>query len=228
MIARNLLFSVRRMLLALGLVAVACCWLFSSPLEAAGLEPTPTPVLVPVSWGELATFPLLDRTDLPEQVADLLADLPLPVLLPADPELLDRAIVTRQDQWYAASIPSDGITIYLRGSRRAFAVEGLEMNPEAWERGYLLTRNQHIASLSFVAFQVGYLIEVECADPLGDPRCTEDDYILGLLGRLALVVNQVVARQPEVAGEPTPSLDSALPSPTGEPPELAVPAGGEP
>ena len=44
----------------------------------------------------------------------------VPVLLPDEPELLDSATFTSQAHWYAAAMESDGVSVYVSGTRREF------------------------------------------------------------------------------------------------------------
>lgn len=49
-----------------------------------------------------------------------------------------------------------------------------------------ISRSRGIVSASFHAFGVAYVVEVECAKPFDDPRCTEDDYVRDVVADLTV------------------------------------------
>ena len=52
---------------------------------------------------------------------------------------------------------------------------------------FLVTRTHGVVSLSFVDFGVAYSVDVECARPEDDARCTNNDYVLTLAESLAVL-----------------------------------------
>jgi hypothetical protein len=185
--------------LALGLLAGLGC-AEPAPQSAvdsrAALEPAPpkdvvpTPVMDEVDWKEALASERIDAARLNDTQRDVVSRSTVPVLLPDDDAYLKIAILTAGQAWYAASMPLEGRTVVVGGTRQAFEVPGLSdqqkepmLNPHAYE----ITRTKGIVSLSFKAFGAAYMIDVECAAPMDDLRCTEDKYILSLAENLAIV-----------------------------------------
>lgn len=139
-----------------------------------------------IDWTAAATHVGLDRAALDNAQRQLLTEAPLPALLPSDPNLLAHAILTTGERWYAASASWDRHNVFVQGRSASFLVPGLESDPES-ASDFSVTRNELIVDLSFVAYGAAYTITVECDSPLDDPRCTEDDYVIGLAESLARV-----------------------------------------
>jgi hypothetical protein len=147
----------------------------------------PTLVDSPVDLEAAAAHAPLTQAGLSAGDRARLTALPLPVLLPDDADLLSRAEITTGARWYAADIPLDGAGLFVTGSAAAVRLPNQAAISEP-AGGLLLTRNEGVVTLTFRAYGVAYAVLVECASPFHDPRCTEDDYALGLaahLGRVA-------------------------------------------
>jgi hypothetical protein len=142
-----------------------------------------------VDWSKVDDYPSLDSQWLAAEALDILDGSPVPALLPGRPELLESATITRGEHWYAASLDGEGHDVYVSGTRlsvKSATIDSEEL-PERPEGEVRLTRNEAIVSAAFEAFGASYVVEVECARPMDDPRCTEDDYAQGLVDDLGVV-----------------------------------------
>ncbi|HEU4892663.1 MAG TPA: hypothetical protein VFT47_14005 [Vicinamibacterales bacterium] len=115
---------------------------------------------------------------------------PVPVLAPSEPALLRQAQVTTGNGYYSLSSREEGVTIVIQGTplpTNATTVATTPVTPKlAGPRRVFTTVNEGIRSASWVEGRVAYSIDVECSKP-SDPRCAGEDYVLGLVGRLAMV-----------------------------------------
>ncbi|MFP4600213.1 MAG: hypothetical protein ACLFVJ_18305 [Persicimonas sp.] len=155
-------------------------------VKKAWQERTPTPKVSEIDWKEAAAQPHLPAGLLDAQDEERLSRSPVPALVPERADLLDGATVTTGPHWYAVSLDGRAHDVYVSGTRMAFEVPSVKLPAERAE-DFRITRNELIASLAFNAYGAAYVIEVECARPSEDARCTEDDYIVGLANDLGLV-----------------------------------------
>ena len=129
------------------------------------------------SYKELA----IDR--LSEQGQGVVGDSPVPVILPDDDQLLESAYITVGDAWYEASMQGDGHSVAINGTHRSHSAPGAGGKKEgdhSQPQGHLLTRTHGIVTLAFEEFGVAYAIDVECENPLENPLCAKDEYVLSL------------------------------------------------
>ena len=138
----------------------------------------------------------------------------LPVLLPPDPEMLgiyrqsapsfpnNRSIQAKIalfqgfEDHYMATFEASGADILINGSRIEFKSpvrgalkdrartqsDGTKLNP--------IMRDEAGVSMSFNRFGSAYHIEIVCADPLTDSRCTQDNFIKDVYAKLLLFGGQ--------------------------------------
>jgi hypothetical protein len=149
---------------------------------------TPTSRVETVDWPAANGYPHISAQLLPESEREKLEQSAVPVLVPRDADVLDSAIVTLGDDWYAASLKDDGASLHIRGTRRSFDFQGDVWTPQEKALGddYTLTRTHQLVSVSFGAFGIAYTLDVECSRPMDDVRCTEDTYVLDLANDLAV------------------------------------------
>jgi len=152
-------------------------------------EPGSTEVSA-IDWSAASTRPRVDPAVLPEAARALLPHITLPVLLPPDPAMLRGAVLTRGETWYAASLHPEGHHVAIHGSRLAVHHPDLANSiPEDRRRRPgepELTRTHGIVSVSFDVFGASYVLDVECAAPTTDTRCTEDAYALSVFEGLGV------------------------------------------
>lgn len=147
------------------------------------------PVAEKVDWAEVRGFAQVDAALLPASERAKLDDITVPVLVPDDGRLLATALITHHQNWYAAAMELPGADIYVRGTRNAFEVPAMEIPAAAAaaKDNYLLTRIHQVVTVSWRSFNVSYSLDVECAKPMTDTRCTEDEFALELAERLGVV-----------------------------------------
>lgn len=126
----------------------------------------------------------------PEMREDL-AEIELPVLLPASLQShLDEAYLFAETDRYSISLSYDGVNIVIEGSRLAMVhpnIKAGSMDSLRNEEGAIISRTHGIVSASFNRFGAAYIIDVECAQPFNDARCTADSYVNGLISDLGLM-----------------------------------------
>jgi hypothetical protein len=122
--------------------------------------------------------------------AALLAKLdatPVPALVPDDPTLLEVAKATSGPHWYAVSMTTLERNVFITGTRLETVVPSIDAPPAKEGTAFgRVSRDRGIARLTFHRFGVAYTLEVECAAPRTDPKCTSDEYILSLAQALAV------------------------------------------
>ncbi|MFU8804896.1 MAG: hypothetical protein ACNA8W_13870 [Bradymonadaceae bacterium] len=153
-------------------------------------DPVPTPRVDDVDWVEALGQESIDLGRLSEKQQEVVGRSNVPVLLPDGDVFLKAAILTVGEHWYAASMPLEGHSLVIQGTRQAFEVPGLsdqKKEPMINTYGHELTRTKGIVGLAFQAFGAAYMLDVECARPMEDVRCTEDAYILEVAESLAVV-----------------------------------------
>ena len=112
----------------------------------------------------------------------------------ANEALLDKAKhYSVREHGYSASLAPEGHHVYIAGIRLVHEYPQIELDEAGdalLEQPYRLSRTHQIVTLSFSRFGVGYTIDIECAKPMDDPRCTEDAYAIGIYESLALLATQ--------------------------------------
>lgn len=141
-----------------------------------------------IDWDAVEQADAVD-VDLGAAQRETLQRAQVPVLLPADQRLIDSATFTSRNDWYAAGMEGDGVSVYVSGTRREFVHPSIDARQiDASEPR--VTRNELIMTLSFKRWGAAYTVEVECARPSEDARCQNEDYIrevgrsMGLVGGL--------------------------------------------
>ena len=72
----------------------------------------------------------------------------MPVLLPREQSLIDSATFTSKDDWYAAGMEGDGVSVYVSGTRLEFVHPSIDARRiDASEPR--VTRNELIMTMSF-------------------------------------------------------------------------------
>jgi hypothetical protein len=114
---------------------------------------------------------------------------PVPVLAPKQTKL-ENAKVMVDAEYYAINGKVDGATITIQGTRLAHRYKEIGSIPgDRAMRGSkgFVTVNEGIRSASFLENGAAYSVDVECADPSHDARCTGDAFVLGLVESLVYV-----------------------------------------
>jgi hypothetical protein len=164
-------------------------------IAAARREPPPQPGIRPMAAANLKSA-----------AASEISRVRIPVLIPADPAIRDRAKVYGMENVYTAAAAIDAqasLTITGTCNRvvggdpdvAAFR-KRLADGPKRLSRAgaaYQISRNDFGVDLSFAKFGCGYVMTIECGDPAADARCAADDYITGL-------ADSMILANPELAG----------------------------
>ena len=114
---------------------------------------------------------------------------PVPVLAPKETKL-ENAKVMVDAEYYAINGKVDGATITIQGTRLAHRYKEIGSIPgdRPMRSGHgFVTVNEGIRSASFLENGAAYSVDVECADPSHDARCTGDAFVLALVESLVYV-----------------------------------------
>ena len=166
-------------------VATACADPKPSPPSAdSDLQP-PQPTTKPLATPEKSAWERLDPAR-----RELLRTTSARVLLPPQPTYLAAAFLTADTDWYTASIDGNGITIVIEGRSRSIdhpEIRAAFPPTPASRAKPRVGRNELIVESAFLEQDTSYSVEVECAMPATDPRCTEDAFVRGLTTSLIAV-----------------------------------------
>lgn len=129
----------------------------------------------------------------------------VPLLLPADPALVDKFTVYGMNNIYTASAAIDAsASISITGTCYRVVGGDPDMTARrartaassrrllAIDAPYEISRNQSGTDLSFSRFGCGYVLTLECDDPEANERCAGEDYITALASSL-IIANPAIA-----------------------------------
>jgi hypothetical protein len=118
----------------------------------------------------------------------------VPILLPQDAKLTAGARIYSFGDYYTITSNTVGGRVSLSGTTATVPMPTskplkIETGPE------MLTVQRTVDGqlASFVRYGVLYTVEIRC-DAAGDPRCADDNYVLGLVGKTTAVVMGKAAR----------------------------------
>ncbi|TXD32940.1 hypothetical protein FRC96_16320 [Lujinxingia vulgaris] len=117
------------------------------------------------------------------------ASSPVPVLLPDDDALLATLQLTTGPTWYGASMRGEDFGVVIHGTNAQHSVpgSGLKEKPDAQAGRPVLSRTHAIVTVSFESFDVAYALDIDCQDPMNNPRCAEDAFAWELVEGLKLL-----------------------------------------
>lgn len=119
----------------------------------------------------------------------------VPILLPKDPKLTAGARIYSFGDYYTITADAPGAGISLSGTTAITplpASRPLRIEPVGPE-GLTVQRTVDGQLASFMRYGVLYTVEIRC-EKAGDPRCADDNYVLGLVGKTTAVVLGAAAR----------------------------------
>lgn len=148
------------------------------------------PEIQVMRWDEADAHRQISRERLRAEQLEAVDGAPVPALLPDKDAYIERAITMYDEHWFAAAIGFEEHDVAITGTRMFYFVPGVsDMQKEKVEgaNDHVLTRESGIVNLSFQWFGASYFIEVACARPFEDVRCTEDAYVMDLAESLAVV-----------------------------------------
>ena len=125
----------------------------------------------------------------------------MPVLAPAQDDVLQTVQVFGQDEAYSAIATTNGdVDIRISGARKKLLLPERIGPRDRLNRlraskpplpgigaGYLISRSEAATDISFSRFGCGYVISVMCDDQQNDPRCAEDDFVKELASSMAVL-----------------------------------------
>ncbi|MCY1648319.1 hypothetical protein OVA11_14980 [Caulobacter sp. SL161] len=117
----------------------------------------------------------------------------VPILLPRDPKLTAGARIYSFGDYYTITADTLGGGVSLSGTTTTVP-SGKPLKVESGPEMLTVQRTVDGQLASFVRFGVLYTVEIRC-DSAGDPRCVDDNYLLGLVGKTTAVVMGKAARQ---------------------------------
>ncbi len=148
------------------------------------------PEIQVMRWDEADAHRQIARERLSAEQLVAVDSASVPAVLPDKDAYIAGAMTMFGDVWFAASIGFDEHDVAITGTRMFYFVPGVsDMQKEQIEgaNDHILTRESGIVNLSFQWFGASYFVEVACARPFEDVRCTEDAYIMDLAESLAVV-----------------------------------------
>ena len=119
----------------------------------------------------------------------------VPILLPNDAKLTAGARIYSFGDYYTITADAPGAGISLSGRTSVVPLppsKPLKIEPVGPE-GLTVQRTVDGQLASFTRYGVLYTVEIRC-EKAGDLRCTDDNYVLGLVGKTTTVVLGAAAR----------------------------------
>ena len=141
-----------------------------------------------VEWKRVLKHPRLDTTRLSEFQKRFVRRSPVPVLLPDRADLLETAAISTGGYFFAASMAEDDVSISVIGASKVILAPGVPEPPVLGDEELTVNRSEDGVGVSFKAYGVYYDLDVECVDPVNDPRCAEDACTLELAESLKMAV----------------------------------------
>ena len=119
----------------------------------------------------------------------------VPILLPNDPKLMAGARIYSFGDFYTITADAPGAGLSLTGTTAIIplpAAQPLKVEATGPE-GLTVQRTVDGQLASFLRYGVLYTVEIRCDRP-SDPRCADDNYVLGLVGKTTAVLMGTAAR----------------------------------
>jgi hypothetical protein len=169
--------------------------------EAARAAPQATatqPQATAPQWPRAETIHAQARAGLPSPAAGRLEQSPVPVLVPNDSQILQRAEAVVLADQYTLTSTVDDATVSIQASPAKAAGRGersLEVKrTPVGNRAVFFTQNEEIRVATWIENGVSYSAEVECARD-DDPKCRDYSYLQSIVEKLVFVGGRG-ARQP--------------------------------
>jgi len=119
----------------------------------------------------------------------------VPILLPRDAKLASNARIYSFGDYYTITADTAGAGVSLSGTTTTVLLPATKpLKVDSGPEQLTLQRTVDGQLASFVRFGVLYTVEIRCDAP-SDPRCVDDNYVLGLVGKTTAVVMGKAARQ---------------------------------
>lgn len=156
--------------------------------------PTVTPKLSSIRWPKAIQDNEV-RTALTPELVTQIDSASLPVLIPGDPEFLEKLTIRSSSSFYSASLfePNLGISFSIMGTRLAFVPPSTAPSLEKGALGDTvrgvpasIRQSEGMWSLTWEQYGAAYLIKLDC-DTNVTTRCEDDSYLRVLAEELAFV-----------------------------------------
>ena len=119
----------------------------------------------------------------------------VPILLPRDARLTGNARIYSFGDYYTITADTAGAGVSLSGTTTTASLPANKpLRVDSGPEQLTIQRTVDGQLASFVRFGVLYTVEIRCDAP-GDPRCADDNYVLGLVGKTTALVMGKAARQ---------------------------------
>lgn len=119
----------------------------------------------------------------------------VPILLPRDAKLAGNARIYSFGDYYTITADTAGAGVSLSGTTTTVPLPASKpLKVDSGPEQLTIQRTVDGQLASFVRFGVLYTVEIRCDAP-SDPRCVDDNYVLGLVGKTTAVVMGKAARQ---------------------------------
>jgi hypothetical protein len=119
----------------------------------------------------------------------------VPILLPRDAKLAGNARIYSFGDYYTITADTAGAGVSLSGTTTTVPLPASKpLKVDSGPEQLTVQRTVDGQLASFVRFGVLYTVEIRCDAP-SDPRCVDDNYVLGLVGKTTAVVMGKAARQ---------------------------------
>jgi hypothetical protein len=193
-------------------VAAGAVWISSGQAQTRpGAAPTAAPTVRPgiaalvaaprgrVDW-QAAVGGLRQSANVGESLAtnlnrDQVDITAVPILLPRDAKLAGNARIYSFGDYYTITADTAGAGVSLSGTTTTVPLPATKpLKVESGPEQLTIQRTVDGQLASFVRFGVLYTVEIRCDAP-SDPRCVDDNYVLGLVGKTTAVVMGKAARQ---------------------------------
>lgn len=193
-------------------VAAGAAWISSGQAQTRpGAAPTAAPTVRPgiaalvaaprgrVDW-QAAVGGLRQSANAGESLAtnlnrDQVDITAVPILLPRDAKLAGNARIYSFGDYYTITADTAGAGVSLSGTTTTVPLPATKpLKVDSGPEQLTIQRTVDGQLASFVRFGVLYTVEIRCDAP-SDPRCVDDNYVLGLVGKTTAVVMGKAARQ---------------------------------
>lgn len=140
-------------------------------------------------WEAAALAERLSPERVSEDVRKQAEASPVPVLVPDDDALLATLQLTTGPTWYGAAMRGDDFSVVIHGTNAQHSLPGggLKEKPDPHAGRPVLSRTHAIVNVAFQAYGVAYSLDIDCQDPMNNPRCAEDAFAWELVEGLQLL-----------------------------------------
>ncbi|MBO9544391.1 hypothetical protein [Caulobacter sp.] len=119
----------------------------------------------------------------------------VPILLPTDAKLAGNARIYSFGDYYTITADTAGGGVSFSGTTTTVPMPASKpLKIDSGPEQLTVQRTVDGQLASFVRYGVLYTVEIRCDAP-SDPRCVDDNYVLGLVGKTTAVVMGKAARQ---------------------------------